>query len=217
MTTKTAKLTVEDWGRVPYLEAFERQQACVQRRIKREIGDTLVFTEHPPVYTLGRRQGATEHLLLNEAERAALGIELVQTNRGGDITYHGPGQLVGYLIVSLEQSRDLHRFLREIEQALINALGMIGLAAARRKGMTGIWLDKRKIAAIGVAVRQWVTCHGFALNVSNDLDPFGGIVPCGIDPKQGSVTSMARELGTEVDLSEVKALLTQELQACLTV
>src|SRR5690606_15550204 len=131
--------------------------------------------------------------LLDQTERDTLGIEVVQTNRGGDITYHGPGQLVGYLIVSLEKSRDLHRFLREMEQALINALGMIGLAAARRKGMTGIWLDKRKIAAMGVAVRQWVTCHGFALNVSNDLDPFGGIVPCGIDAKQGSVTSMEKE------------------------
>lgn len=213
----TANLTVEDWGKVPYQEAFERQQAMVRRRIAGEIGDTLVFTEHPPVYTLGRRQGAAEHLLLDDAERSALGIELVQSNRGGDITYHGPGQVVGYLIVSLEQSRDLHRFLREIEQALINTLGMIGLAAARRKGLTGIWLDKRKVAAIGVAVRQWVTYHGFALNVNNDLEPFSGIVPCGIDSKQGSVTSMAQELGMAVDITEVKTLLAQELQACVTV
>lgn len=211
-----AKLTVEDWGRVPYEEAFERQQAYVRQRIAGQIGDTLVFTEHPPVYTLGRRQGAAEHLLLDDAERTSLGIGLVQTNRGGDITYHGPGQIVGYLFVSLEQSRDLHLFLRQIEQALINALGMIGLAAARRKGLTGIWLDKRKVAAIGVAVRQWVTYHGFALNVNNDLDPFSGIVPCGIDSKQGSVTSMAKELGMDVDIAEVKTLLAQELQANIT-
>lgn len=211
------ELTIEDWGLVPYAEAFERQRAYVERRIRGEIGDTLIFTEHPAVYTLGRRQGAAAHLLMDEAERAALGIDLVQTNRGGDITYHGPGQVVGYVIASLEQTRDLHRFLRELEQAIINALGMIGLAGARRKDLTGIWLDKRKIAAIGVAVRQWVTYHGFALNANNDLDPFGGIVPCGIDSKQGSVTSMARELGAEVDIAEVKTLLAQELQACLSV
>lgn len=153
---------------------------------------------------------------MDEAERHAHGIDLVQTNRGGDITYHGPGQVVGYLIVSLERSRDLHLFLRQIEQALINALGMIGLAASRRKELTGIWLDKRKIAAIGVAVRQWVTCHGFALNVNNDLDPFAGIVPCGIESSKGSVTSMAKELGMTVDIAEVKMLIAQELQSCLS-
>lgn len=217
MAATTVKLAIEEWGTLPYQQAFERQQAYMRQRIAGEMGDMLIFTEHPPVYTLGRRQGAAEHLLLDDAERNSLGIELVQSNRGGDITYHGPGQLVGYLIVSLEQSRDLHLFLRQIEQALINTLGMIGLAAARRKGMTGIWLDKRKIAAIGVAVRQWVTYHGFALNVNNDLEPFSGIVPCGIDSKKGSVTSMAKELGAEVDLAEVKTLLAQELQACLTV
>jgi lipoyl(octanoyl) transferase len=180
----------------------------VARRLAGEIGDTLVFTEHEPVYTLGVRLGATRHLLWDAGELARRGIEVVETNRGGDITYHGPGQIVGYPIISLIARKDLHAYLRFLEQVLINALGNLGLAAARRPGQTGIWLGSRKIAAIGVAVKRWVTYHGFALNVNNDLAPFTGIVPCGI--ADGTVTSLRQELGREFDLAEVKTVLAAE-------
>ncbi len=194
-----------DWGRTEYTAAWRRQEELVARRIAGEIGDTLVFTEHDPVYTLGVRLGAARHLLWNEAELARRGIAVVATNRGGDITYHGPGQIVGYPIVDLTPRRDLHAYLRFLEQVLINAAGSLGLAAGRRPGQTGIWLGSRKLAAIGVAVKRWVTFHGFALNVNNDLAPFGGIVPCGIS--DGTVTSLRQELGRECDLAEVKSVL----------
>ena len=200
-----------DWGRTHYTSARHRQEEFVARRLAGGIGDTLVFTEHEPVYTLGVRPGAARHLLWNEAELARRGIEVVETNRGGDITCHGPGQVVGYPIVSLAARRDLHAYLRFLEQILINALGCLGLAAGRRPGQTGIWLGRRKIAAIGVAVKRWVTFHGFALNVNNDLAPFAGIVPCGIS--DAAVTSLRQELGRECDLAEVKAVVAAEFWA----
>jgi lipoyl(octanoyl) transferase len=200
-----------DWGRTPYTPAWRRQEDLVARRLAGEIGDTLVFTEHDPVYTLGVRLGATRHLLWDAAELARRGIEVVETNRGGDITYHGPGQIVGYPIISLAPRKDLHAYLRFLEQVLINALGALGLATARRQGQTGIWLGSRKIAAIGVAVKRWITYHGFALNVNNDLAPFTGIVPCGI--ADGTVTSLQRELGREFDLAEVKNVVAAEFWA----
>ena len=201
----------EDWGRTAYAPAWRRQEELVARRLAGEIGDTLVFTEHEPVYTLGVRPGADRHLLWTEAELTRRGIGVVATNRGGDITYHGPGQVVGYPIVSLAARRDLHAYLRFLEQVLINALGCLGLAAGRRPGQTGIWLGRRKIAALGVAVKRWVTFHGFALNVNNDLAPFAGIVPCGIS--DASVTSLRQELGREADPAEVKAVLAAEFWA----
>jgi len=200
-----------DWGRTHYTSARHRQEEFVARRLAGGIGDTLVFTEHEPVYTLGVRPGAARHLLWSEAELARRGIEVVETNRGGDITCHGPGQVVGYPIVSLAARRDLHAYLRFLEQILINALGCLGLAAGRRPGQTGIWLGRRKIAAIGVAVKRWVTFHGFALNVNNDLAPFAGIVPCGIS--DAAVTSLRQELGRECDLAEVKAVVAAEFWA----
>ena len=181
------------------------------RRIAGEIGDTLVFTEHEPVFTVGlRRQGSESHVVWDEAERAKNGVELVRANRGGDITYHGPGQIVGYPIVSLAARPDLHAYLRFLEEVLIHSLGSLGLAAARRPGKTGIWLGTRKIAAIGVGVRRWVTYHGFALNVNPDLGHFSGIVPCGIASEDGTVTSIEAELGRAVDLAEVRQVLTSE-------
>jgi len=192
--TPLPALAVADWGRTAYAGALARQEALVAQRISGEISDTLVFTEHDPVFTLGRRTGADQHLLWGKAERAQRGIGLAQTSRGGDITYHGPGQIVGYPIVSLDARRDLHGYLRFLEQVLINTVGALGLAAARRPGLTGIWIGERKIAAIGVAVKRWVAYHGFALNLAPDLTHFGGIVPCGIAPTQGSVTSIAAEL-----------------------
>ena len=202
-----------DWGRTRYMPALHRQEELVAQRLAGEIGDTIVFTEHEPVYTLGVRPGAASHLLWDPAELARRGIELVETNRGGDITYHGPGQIVGYPIISLAPRKDLHAYLRFLEQVLINALGSLGLAAARQPGKTGIWLGSRKIAAIGVAVKRWVTFHGFALNVNNDLAAFAGIVPCGI--ADGTVTSLRQELDRDFDLVEVKVVLAAEFWALL--
>jgi lipoyl(octanoyl) transferase len=206
----TATLRTLDWGRTRYAEAWAHQDELVRQRIAGEIGDTLVFTEHEPVFTIGLRSGAGTHLVWNEEQLAQTGIPVVKTNRGGDITYHGPGQIVGYAIVSLAARKDLHAYLRFLEQVLINSLGSLGLAADRRDGKTGIWLGRRKIAAIGVAVRRWVTYHGFALNVNADLAPFSGIVPCGISAADGSVTSMQVELGRACDPAEVKAVLANE-------
>lgn len=205
----TAAATL-DWGRTVYCEAWLRQDELVARRIAAEIGDTLVFTEHEPVFTLGMRGSAEAHIVWNAEQLAREGVEVVKTNRGGDITYHGPGQIVGYPIVLLAARRDLHAYLRFLEQVLINSLGMLGLAAARRDGKTGIWLGRRKIAAIGVAVRRWVAYHGFALNVNARLEHFGGIIPCGISATDGTVTSMHAELGRAVDEAEVKHVLAGE-------
>ncbi|PTX96366.1 lipoate-protein ligase B [Opitutus sp. ER46] len=208
-------LTTIDWGRTRYADALARQEALVAQRIADEIGDTLVFTEHEPVFTIGMRGGADAHLVWSAEQLSREGVEVSKTNRGGDITYHGPGQIVGYPIISLATHRDLHAYLRLLEQVMINALGNLGLAASRREGKTGIWLGKRKIAAIGVAVRRWVTYHGFALNVNANLAHFGGIVPCGITAAEGTVTSMQVELGHPVSEAEVKAVLDTEFRALL--
>jgi lipoyl(octanoyl) transferase len=197
-----------DWGRTAYEAAWKQQDELVARRNAGEIGDTLVFTEHEPVYTLGVRKDSQQHLIWAAAELQRRGITVTQTNRGGDITYHGPGQIVGYPIVNLIPRKDLHAYLRLIEQVLINTVGTFGLAADRRAGKTGIWLGTRKIAAIGVAVKKWTAYHGFALNVNTDLAPFSGIVPCGIT--DGTVTSMQIELGHELDAAEVKHVLAGE-------
>jgi lipoyl(octanoyl) transferase len=212
-TSTAALIAVLDWGRTPYEAAWRRQDELVAKRIAGEIGDTLVFTEHEPVFTIGLRGGAQNNLVWNDAELAREGVQVVKTNRGGDITYHGPGQIVGYPIINLTPRKDLHAYLRFLEQVMINGLGSLGLAASRREGKTGIWLGKRKIAAIGVAVRRWVAYHGFALNVNANLAHFSGIVPCGISASDGVVTSMQAELGRDVDLEEVKRVLATEFQA----
>jgi len=208
MSVPAATTTTLDWGRTGYADAWRRQEELVARRNAGEAGDTLVFTEHNPVYTLGLRLGAAQNLIWDAAELVRRGIEVVQTNRGGDITYHGPGQVVGYPVVNLAPRQDLHAYLRFLEQVLINSVGQFGLAADRRAGKTGIWLGPRKIAAIGVAVKRWTTFHGFALNVNTDLTPFSGIVPCGIT--DGTVTSMQLELGRPVDEAGVKQVLATE-------
>ncbi|MFQ3224835.1 MAG: lipoyl(octanoyl) transferase [Lentimonas sp.] len=199
-----------DWGRTEYEDAFERQTALVDRRRTGEAPDTLVFTEHAPVYTIGMRKGADQHLIWNEAQLKAQGVSVIHSNRGGDITYHGPGQIVGYPIISLQERRDLHTYLRDLEEVVIRTLATFGLQSARREGKTGIWLGERKICAIGVAVRTWVTYHGFALNVNTNMSHFTGIVPCGIT--DGTVTSMQVELGETIDLDIVKARLAVEFQ-----
>jgi lipoyl(octanoyl) transferase len=205
-------LQVLDWGRTEYRAAWERQDKLVTQRIAGEIGDTLVFTDHEPVFTIGMRSGADAHLMWTTERLAQEHVDVVKTNRGGDITYHGPGQIVGYPIVSLAARRDLHAYLRFLEQVLIDALGALGLAATRREDKTGIWIERRKIAAIGVAVRRWVTYHGFALNVDPDLAHFCGIVPCGISAEDGTVTSMRRELGATVNVADVKEALAAEFR-----
>ena len=211
MTNSNIEIEVIDWELTDYADAFEQQKLRVEQRRTSECGDALIFTEHTPVYTMGMRKDSEQHLLWTEAECSRQGIAVFKSNRGGDITYHGPGQIVGYPILSLAHRRDLHAYLRDIEEVVIRTLATYGLAAARREGDTGIWLSNtRKICAIGVAVRSWITYHGFALNVCPDMAHFDGIVPCGIS--DGSVTSLTNELDMAVDIAEVKARLAVEFK-----
>jgi lipoate-protein ligase B len=203
-------LDTVDWGRTDYEDALERQKSLVALRRTGDAPDTLIFTEHAPIYTIGQRKGAEQHLIWNDEQLAAQGVQVIRSNRGGDITYHGPGQIVGYPIISLQERRDLHAYLRDLEEVVIRTLATFGLESARRDGKTGIWLGERKICAIGVAVRTWVTYHGFALNVNPDMSHFSGIVPCGIT--DGTVTSMQAELGEIIDLEVVKARLAVEFR-----
>jgi lipoyl(octanoyl) transferase len=204
---------IVDWGRTRYVDAWRRQDERVAQRIAGDIGDTLVFTEHEPVFTMGLRSGADANLIWNTEQRAREGVEVVKTNRGGDITYHGPGQIVGYPIVSLVPRKDLHAYLRFLEDVVINSVCHVGLTATRREGKTGIWIGSRKIAAIGVAVKRWVAYHGFALNVNANLAHFRGIVPCGISADDGTVTSLQAEFGRAFDLNEVRSILAREFSA----
>ena len=193
------KLLVCRPGVVPYREALEIQNQLRQRRVDGLIDDVLLLLAHPPVFTLGH-SGRAEHLLVSQPD-----IELVRTNRGGDITYHGPGQAVGYLILDLAGLyMDLRRLFRDIETAIIDALDTFGICARHDEQYTGVWVGRDKIAAIGLGVRRWVTMHGFALNVSGDLAPFGAIVPCGLTDR--GVTSMQR-LGCDASMEQVYAAL----------
>jgi lipoyl(octanoyl) transferase len=179
---------------VTYENGMRMQESLVALRQRDEIDDQLLLLEHPPVITLGRG-GKRENLLASPEMLDAWGVSFHETTRGGDITYHGPGQLVAYPIVSLDARRDLHAYLRFLEDVLIATVARHGIVAARREALTGIWVAERKLAAIGVAVRRWVTMHGVALNVAPELRHFGGIVPCGIRATEGTVTSLAAELG----------------------
>ena len=181
-------LVVVEAARVPYAEALAWQRQLAQDRIAGRLPhDVLLLLEHPPVVTLGRASQAAH--LLDGSD-----IEVVEVERGGDVTYHGPGQLVGYPIIDLTGHRqDLHWYLRTLEQALIDALGRLDIPAERNPGFTGVWTRGRKIASIGVHVKQWVTWHGFALNVTTDLSAFDRIVPCGIAGVE--MTSIQRETG----------------------
>jgi lipoyl(octanoyl) transferase len=187
------RLLVSDLGTMPYEEALVLQRAVARARISREIDeDVLILVEHPPVVTLGR-SSKEKHLLASPGLLAARGVELYEVERGGDVTFHGPGQLVGYPIVDLKRHKqDLHWYLRQVEEALIRAVAGLGIAGERNAGFTGVWTGGRKLASIGVHARDWVTWHGFALNVTTDLDYFDLIVPCGISAVE--MTSVAREL-----------------------
>lgn len=215
----------QDWGLVDYQEAWHRQEALFEEIITdktaNRTNDTsfptdnyLIFVEHPHVYTLGK-SGKIDHLLLDQSGLDEKNATYYKINRGGDITYHGPGQLVGYPILDLDNFfTDIHLYLRTLEEAVILTLDEYGIIGGRADGFTGVWLDAdkvnaRKICALGVRSSRWVTMHGFALNVNTNLDYFNNIVPCGIENK--AVTSMDRELGKNVNMEEVKVKLKANL------
>ena len=224
---KNKQVVFTDWGLIDYKEAWDKQEAIFAETVNLKIAirnkqaalagsdeeeytptpNHLVFCEHPHVYTLGK-SGKPEHLLLDEQGLKDKGAVYYPINRGGDITYHGPGQIVSYPILDLDNFfTDIHLYLRTLEEAVILTLAEYGLKAGRYPGYTGVWFDAdnenaRKICALGVRCSRWVTMHGLALNVNTNLDYFKNIVPCGIDDKD--VTSMQRELGYEVDINEVK-------------
>lgn len=195
---------VVDLGRMAYPEACGLQEQLVVLRRHGTIADTLLLVEHPPVITLGRRAHQA-HILASPAGLRAAGVEVFESSRGGDVTYHGPGQLVGYPIVDLRpRGSDVHAYLRELEEVLIGVLSTYGLKAERKAGCTGAWVRDEKVAAIGIAVRGWVTSHGFALNVAPIMEHFSLIVPCGL--AQYRVTSLAHLLGAAAPtMEQVKA------------
>ena len=224
LSTLNRIVQFQDLGLVDYKETWDYQEELLARAVavkKSNKGlpdeeqsvpeNHLLFVEHPHVYTLGK-SGSENHLLLNEDSLKAKNATYYKINRGGDITYHGPGQIVGYPILDLEQFfTDIHKYMRYLEEAIMMTLLDYGINSGRIDGLTGVWLDRedplkaRKIAALGVKCSRWVTMHGFAFNVSPDLSYFGNIIPCGIDDK--AVTSMEKELGYTPDIEEVKGKL----------
>ncbi len=217
---RNKKVIYRNLGKIDYKEAWDYQEKLFQETIavklenknlsedrQKETSNYLLFCEHPHVYTLGK-SGNEENLLLNEEGLKQKNATFYKINRGGDITYHGPGQLVGYPVVDLDNFfTDIHKYLRNLEEAIIRVLGDYGIIAGRIKGLTGVWLDHvtkrnpRKICAIGVKTSRWVTMHGFAFNVNSNLDYFNNIIPCGISDK--AVTSLSKELKTTMDMDEV--------------
>ncbi len=197
-------LELQDWGCIPYEEAWKRQKELLEGVLHRRIPNTLVLCEHPTVITIGRT-GSRRHILLPLEWLRERGISVFEVERGGDVTLHNPGQLVGYPIIRLSEYReDLHWFVRELEQCIIELLACFGIEGHRIPGLTGVWVGgDRKICAIGLHVTRWVSWHGFALNVKNRLEEFSYIVPCGIADR--GVTSMERELQRTVSMEEVKA------------
>ena len=201
-------MNVRRLGRVEYREALELQEMLVEQRKLGLIPDQLLLLEHPDVITLGvKTRNDRSHVLASAETLEAEGVSVLATGRGGDVTFHGPGQLVGYPIFDLKPDRcDVHQYVRDLEEGVIRAVAEFGIQAGRVKGLTGIWVGpggrEAKLAAIGVRISRWVTSHGFALNVSTDLSRFGLIVPCGIEDKP--VTSMERVLGRPVPMAEVE-------------
>ena len=222
------KVVFQDLGRIRYREAWDLQERLLQalvaqKRANRERRQAellplpqrhhLLFCEHLPVYTLGK-SGSMDHLLLGEEKLKQQGFEFFKINRGGDITYHGPGQIVGYPIFDLDEFfTDVRKYIRFLEEAIIKVLASYGLEGQRETGYTGVWLPgggqqpKRKICAIGVHLKRWVTMHGFAFNINTDLSHFDHIVPCGIAEEDRAVTSMEQELGRKIDPEAVKTKL----------
>ena len=215
------KIVFEDLGRKAYKDAWDYQENLLQQSVKSKsaseaTSNFLLFVEHPPVYTLGK-SGKKDHVLLSDSEMEDKGIEYFQINRGGDITFHGLGQIVGYPILDLENfETDIGKYLRNLEEVIILTLAEYGIKGERSKGETGVWIDagvpgrERKICAMGVRCSRWITMHGFAFNVNTDLTYFDGIIPCGIQNKQ--VTSLQKELGKELDIEEVKEKLRKNFE-----
>jgi lipoyl(octanoyl) transferase len=214
------KIETVDWGLIEYNEAWKKQEALfnatIDRKMKNEpTSNTLIFCEHPHVYTLGK-SGDEHNMLLNYIQLQAKDATFVKSNRGGDITYHGPGQVVGYPIFDLANfNLGLKQYIHKIEEAIINTLALYAIRTTRLEGATGVWLDVglptcRKICAIGVRSSRFVTMHGFALNVNTQLEYFSHINPCGFIDK--GVTSMQKELGTEVDMEKLKATLRKSIE-----
>ncbi len=209
MLTDTGELTVEWRGRERYAATWDHQLKLHAERRRGAIGDTLILVEHEPVITLGR-QGDAANLLLGEQALADRRVDFHRVERGGDITFHGPGQLVGYPIIDLRARRlSVHDLMRGLEEALILTIAEYGIGAGRQDGLTGVWLGEQKLAALGVAVRGGVSFHGFALNVCTDLDFFSLIVPCGLTGKQ--VTSIAQLSGREVTIEDIRPLAARQL------
>jgi lipoyl(octanoyl) transferase len=219
--TYNKNVELQDWDLMDYEQAWARQIELhkglisdKRDKIKSTYDGFLVLCEHPPVYTLGK-SGKESHLLLGENELAQKGIDFYKINRGGDITHHGPGQIVGYPILNLDAwYHDVHKYVRNIEEWIISTLATFDITAGRNEGYTGVWINdlkgKRKICAIGIHMSRWVSMHGFALNVNNDLALFNHIIPCGIQEKDKSVTSIENELGRHVEVGTVKEILQQQ-------
>ena len=196
-------------GRIGYDEAYHLQRDLWRQRILGEIPDQLLLLEHPPVITLGRN-ARPEHLLHSDAQLESLGMQVREADRGGDVTYHGPGQLIGYPIINLQPDRmDVLRYLRDLEEVLIEVCEHYGFYAGRREGQTGVWVKDRKIASIGVKISRWVTYHGFALNINTDLSAFDFIVPCGISGVR--MTSILQETGMAPELEDVAQVAAEKM------
>ena len=204
-------IEVRRLGLVPYAEALAMQRALVEERRADRIPDLLLLVQHPPVITLGvKGDGGRTHIVATPERLANLGIEVSETGRGGDVTYHGPGQVVGYPILDLRPDRcDVHRYVRDVEEVMIRVCAGYGVIADRIKGRTGAWIGQEKIGAIGVRISRWITSHGFAFNVSTDLEHFKLIVPCGIS--DGGVTSLERLTGGRIPIADVEAALVRHL------
>lgn len=201
------ELEVRRIGVVPYADALAMQRALVEARRAGSVGDLLLLLQHPPVITLGvKGDGGRANVVVAPERLAELGIEVHETGRGGDVTYHGPGQIVGYPILDLRPDRcDAHRYVRDLEDVMIRSCAAYGLAAGRVAGLTGAWIGTAKIGAIGVRLARWITSHGFAFNVSTNMDHFRLIVPCGIADR--SVTSLEAETGLTLRIEDVEDVM----------
>jgi lipoate-protein ligase B len=207
MKNRFLPCVVSELGRVGYIASLELQEELVEARIRGMIPDSLLLLEHPPVYTTGRL-GYNDNLLVSEGELREKGISLCRVNRGGNITFHGPGQLVGYPILNLkDHSQDVFRYLRQLERLLIDTLKEWGIRAYQVPGKTGVWTEGKKIASIGVGIKRWVSFHGFALNINTDLDYFRWINPCGLDGRE--ITSMSQLKPQEMSIWQISQTLIQ--------
>ena len=199
-------LNFRDLGLSPYQQTWDLQKTLQSRRINNEIEDTVLLVEHEPVYTFGKNAD-DNHLLQNYPDD----VQVFHIERGGDVTFHGPGQLVGYPIIDLHNyKKSISWYMRSLEDVIIDTLDHYGIAASRKDGLTGVWVNDEKIAALGVRISRWVTMHGFALNVNTDLHYYTGIIPCGIF--EYGVTSMQKILGKEMEMDEVKYILIEQFQ-----